>query len=111
MPIYEYICPVHDRFESLRSMSEYKKPSDCPECGKESGRVVSSSYSREAQPFRVVDSEGNITQEKQVLNNTPEYNDSSVQPKEVDTTKDVKRPIITRGGGVYHPKGVLSNAT
>ncbi len=109
MPLYEYGCPTHGRFEKLRPMSEYDRPSICPECGKESSRVVSSSYSRMAEPFKVIDSGGNITQEKQVVNSMPEYNDSSVQPKEVDT-KDVKRPIISRGGNVYYPRGRIANA-
>ncbi len=85
-------------------MSESSESSSCPDCGKESGRIFSSTHFRMAEPFRVADSRGNIIQERQVVNNTPEYNDSSVQPKEVDTT-NVKVPIIDRGGGVYYPRG------
>ena len=85
-------------------MSECDKPSSCPKCGKGANKVMSNVHHRMTESFRVVDSQGNITQERQVVNNTPEYNDSSVQPREVDTT-DVKVPIISRGGGVYYPKG------
>lgn len=104
MPIYEYHCLEHNRFESLRPMTEYSMKGYCPECGRESDRMMSNSHFRMAEPFRVMDSQGNITQERQAVNNTPEYNDSSVQPREVDTT-NVKVPIISRGGSVYYPKG------
>ncbi len=33
MPIYEYICPKHGKFEALRPM-EYRAFNSCPNCGK-----------------------------------------------------------------------------
>lgn len=42
MPIYEYVCPSCDvKFELLRSMSRANEKAPCPECKKESARVLS----------------------------------------------------------------------
>ena len=43
MPIYEYVCPACKlKFQMLRPMSRSNENAACPECKKESGRVVSS---------------------------------------------------------------------
>lgn len=41
MPIYEYECVRHGKFEKLRPMSEATKPGLCPNCCEESPRVIS----------------------------------------------------------------------
>ena len=107
MALYEYKCACGQKFERLRPMSECEKPSDCPDCGKESGRLVSSSHFRMAEFFRVVDSGGNITQEKQVGKSVPDWQDT----KPLEYHPDVPKPIISRGGGVYVAHGSPSNAT
>ena len=40
MPIYEYRCPIHDKFEVIQQLNS-KKECLCPKCGKESNRVLS----------------------------------------------------------------------
>ncbi|MEM9080997.1 MAG: zinc ribbon domain-containing protein [Verrucomicrobiota bacterium] len=40
MPNYEYFCDECGAFEVIRPMSEYDCPFPCPDCGKESPRVV-----------------------------------------------------------------------
>ncbi len=40
MPIYEYDCPVHGRFENINFILEADK-SPCPDCGLASKRVPS----------------------------------------------------------------------
>jgi len=108
MPIYEYGCACGQKFERLRPMSEYGESSDCPECGKESGRMMSNSYFRMAERFRVVDSGGNITQEKQVLKSIPDWQEQ----KPIEYSAGVPKPVISRGGNVYYPRKqrVVSNA-
>ena len=41
MPIYEYSCPEHGRFEELRPVEARTIPALCPECDKISERVMS----------------------------------------------------------------------
>jgi len=41
MPIYEYECTAHGRFDELRSFSESSLPADCPVCAAASARAVS----------------------------------------------------------------------
>lgn len=41
MPLYEYSCPVHGRFDKLRLMNECFMNSNCPECGEISTRIMS----------------------------------------------------------------------
>ncbi len=41
MPIYEYECSSHGRFDELRGFSECSQPADCPVCGVASARAVS----------------------------------------------------------------------
>ena len=108
MPIYEYSCGCGQGFEALRPMSEYDKPSTCPECGESADRVLSSSHLRVAEPFKVVDSGGNITQEKQVLKSVPDWQDT--KPLEYAGTP---KPIVSRSGNVYYPRKQrgASNAT
>jgi putative FmdB family regulatory protein len=40
MPVYEYECPLHGEFESMRPMSEYQREQPCPQCGSGSPRVL-----------------------------------------------------------------------
>jgi putative FmdB family regulatory protein len=40
MPVYEYLCAECGPFTSLRAMSDYEKPSDCPDCGAQAPRVL-----------------------------------------------------------------------
>lgn len=40
MPIYEFWCDTHGRFEQLRPMRDYAEPSACPACGVASPRVL-----------------------------------------------------------------------
>lgn len=100
MPIYEYKCACGQKFEKLRPMSEYDKLSNCPECGKESGRLVSSSHFRMAECFRVVDPGGNITQEKQVAKSMPDWQEQ----KPMEYSAEVPKPLISRSGNVYYPR-------
>ncbi len=41
MPVYEYECDNHGRFDELRRLDENQLPADCPICGAACGRVVS----------------------------------------------------------------------
>jgi putative FmdB family regulatory protein len=41
MPMYEYECDEHGRFEQLRPLSEYAAPAPCPTCELGAPRVVS----------------------------------------------------------------------
>jgi len=41
MPIYEFECPQHGRFDELRSFSEHAHPAACPICAAKCERVVS----------------------------------------------------------------------
>jgi putative FmdB family regulatory protein len=42
LPLYEYDCPEHGRFEAFRPMVASSIPACCPVCGKLSERVMSS---------------------------------------------------------------------
>lgn len=41
MPIYEYDCQKHGRFESVQHMSQSDKDQPCPKCKKNAPRVDS----------------------------------------------------------------------
>jgi len=41
MPIYEYECTAHGRFDTLRGFAESSAPADCPVCAVACERVVS----------------------------------------------------------------------
>ena len=99
MPLYEYRCECGQEFEEIRPMSEYNEPASCPECGKSADRRVSNSFFRMAEPFRVVDSGGNITQEKQVLKSMPDWQET--KPIEYS---GVPKPLVSRSGTVYYPR-------
>ena len=101
MAIYEYRCSCNHEFEELRPMSECHEPSTCPKCGGMASRLMSNTHFRMAEPFRVVDSNGNVTKEEQVLRNTPDWQET--KPVEVDNP-GVPRPIVSRGGNVYYPR-------
>jgi putative FmdB family regulatory protein len=40
MPVYEYMCKGCGPFTTMRPMSEYELPADCPACGKRAPRVM-----------------------------------------------------------------------
>jgi putative FmdB family regulatory protein len=41
MPIYEYYCPRHGRYDHYKSVKQFSKTDHCPECGKLSQLVFS----------------------------------------------------------------------
>jgi putative FmdB family regulatory protein len=42
MPLYEYECGRCGPFRDWRTLSQYKKPAKCPDCGKPARRAVAS---------------------------------------------------------------------
>ncbi|MFN0146920.1 MAG: FmdB family zinc ribbon protein [Dehalococcoidia bacterium] len=60
MPLYEYFCePCNGIFEELRPMRDAKEPVPCPECFKDAGRIMPTSFSafvfRDGYPRRIPD--------------------------------------------------------
>jgi len=60
MPLYEYFCePCNGIFEELRPMRESSEPVPCPQCYKDSSRIMPTSFSaftfREGYPRRIPD--------------------------------------------------------
>ena len=60
MPIYEYYCQhCNGIFEELRPMREASEPVPCPECYKDAGRIMPTSFAaftfREGYPRRIPD--------------------------------------------------------
>lgn len=60
MPVYEYYCSHCDGiFEALRPMRESSDPVPCPECDRDGGRIMPTSFSaftyREGYPRRLPD--------------------------------------------------------
>lgn len=64
MALYEYYCPKCKKvFQMQRSMSEYDRPAQCPGCGTDSERLLSSFASKigynlqvpAKEPFRKLD--------------------------------------------------------
>lgn len=41
MPIYEFLCQVHGRFEEFRPMAQCGKPAVCPDCARRARRLFS----------------------------------------------------------------------
>lgn len=41
MPLYEYQCEIHGVFEHFNSMANSRNPCPCPDCGKDSARLIS----------------------------------------------------------------------
>ena len=41
MPLYEYCCETHGKFDAFTPLAEYKSAAACPICGEESPRVLS----------------------------------------------------------------------
>ena len=80
-------------------MSQYSEPSTCPECGKKASRTISSAHYRIAEPFSVRDSDGNIIQKRQVLNDMPDWGEA----KPAEPSPEVSIPILARDGNVYLP--------
>ncbi len=99
MPLYEFECPEHGKFE--KSYTRYDvSSSPCPVCSKPARLLMSLSTFRMAEPFKVVGSDGRVTQEKQVLNNMPDWRET----KPIEYPDAVPKPIISRGGNVYYPR-------
>lgn len=60
MPLYEYFCqPCNGIFEELRPMREATDPVPCPECYKDAGRIMPTSFAaftfRDGYPRRIPD--------------------------------------------------------
>ena len=60
MPLYEYFCePCNGIFEELRPMREATDPVPCPQCYKDAGRIMPTSFAaftfREGYPRRIPD--------------------------------------------------------
>jgi len=60
MPVYEYYCQHCDGiFEELRPMREASEPVPCPQCFKDAGRIMPTSFAaftfREGYPRRIPD--------------------------------------------------------
>ncbi len=60
MPLYEYYCGSCDGvFEQLRSIRESDEPYPCPECNREAGRIMPTSFNaftmRDGYPRRIPD--------------------------------------------------------
>ena len=60
MPLYEYYCePCNGIFEELRPMRESSDPVPCPECYKDAGRIMPTSFAaftlRDGYPRRIPD--------------------------------------------------------
>jgi putative FmdB family regulatory protein len=60
VPIYEYYCePCNGIFEELRPMRESSEPVPCPECFKDAGRIMPTSFAaftfRDGYPRRIPD--------------------------------------------------------
>lgn len=63
MPVYEYFCQHCDGiFEELRPMREASEPVPCPQCFKDAGRIMPTSFAaftfREGYPRRIPDDGG-----------------------------------------------------
>lgn len=60
MPLYEYYCqPCNAIFEELKPMRDHAEPMPCPECYKDAGRIMPTSFSaftfRDGYPRRIPD--------------------------------------------------------
>ena len=93
MPLYEYFCePCNGIFEELRPMREATDPVPCPECYKDAGRIMPTSFSafvfREGYPRRIPDDGKYYHLEKKVTrqitggrpNEHPEINKPEPEP-------------------------------
>jgi len=72
MPLYEYECECGQKFEEIRQMRD-RYNANCPMCKKAAHLQPSPSTLRVAETFRVVDGKGNLVQERQVVNNMPDW--------------------------------------
>ena len=70
MPLYEYNCPEHGKFEVLE-LCQSCVNSKCPECGKLSTKIPSMFMFRSAEPFRVIAHDGTILQDEQTTEKMP----------------------------------------
>ncbi len=53
MPLYEYACEAHGRFDETRRFSESAAPCACPQCGVDAPRVFSLPRLRRLDPTTV----------------------------------------------------------
>ncbi len=109
MPIYEYDCTKHGKFETLEPMrkvgtkvGDYTSP--CPRCAIYCGSIMSKTNYRMAELFQVKDSKGNILKSKQVVKDNPEWNDNAREQKAEPTGK--VPAIVARNGSVYYDRSV-----
>ena len=107
MPIYEYYCQsCNGIFEELRPMRESSEPVPCPECYKDAGRIMPTSFAaftfRDGYPRRIPDDGKYYHLGKKVNslvrsgrpNEHPEVNKPTPKPKrskgEVQELKDMR---------------------
>lgn len=109
MPIYEYECNVHGKFERLESLrgvgtSLHDYTSPCPDCSIYCESVLSVFSHRMAENFSVLDSGGKVVQKQQVVNDTPPWDDPAVR---VEVNQPSNEPILVRdrGGNIYYNRG------
>ncbi|KKM23425.1 hypothetical protein LCGC14_1615350 [marine sediment metagenome] len=109
MPIYEYDCTEHGKFDVLEPMrkvgtkvDEYTSP--CPKCKTYCASIMSASSYRMAELFQVQDNKGNIVQSKQVVKDNPEFNDGAREQKAQPTGR--VPAIVAHNGSVYYDRSV-----
>ncbi|KKL60917.1 hypothetical protein LCGC14_2200520 [marine sediment metagenome] len=79
MPSYKHLCDRGHEF----ALPYIQDHCHCPKCGELSRYIRPPEHSmvgiRMAETFRVVGSDGTILNERQVVNDTPEWNDPKLQ--------------------------------
>ena len=107
MPIYEYYCePCHGIFEELRPMREATEPVPCPECYRDAGRIMPTSFAaftfRDGYPRRIPDDGKFYHLGKKVTkpvtggrpNEHPEINKPKPKPRKLKGEKSAMRDMI-----------------
>jgi putative FmdB family regulatory protein len=88
MPLYEYECRDHGVFEQTRSIAESTADAPCPDCRRESPRIVSMpALGRlERSQVRAIDVNERSRHEPRVVHKAP-------------TAPSERRPLQSAGGG------------
>ncbi len=109
MPIYEYECKEHGKFEALEPMrkvgtkvGDYTLP--CPICATYCDSIMSVANYRMAELFQVHDSKGTVIQSKQVAKQNPKWNDNADEQKREPTEK--VPAVFAHNGGIYYDRSV-----
>ncbi len=107
MPIYEYECIEHGKFDVLESirkvgttLQDYTAP--CPDCSVYCESIMSTFTSTESEYFAVTDGKGNVISRKQVSKYAPAYNDLATRPKDIDPQKDNGVVWDRASGGIFY---------